>query len=468
MIRRIARKEFIEIQRDGRFRWTAAAVGSLLIAALLIGWKHYAQADRQIRDASVKQRELWLNTPDRNPHAAAHHGMYVFKPVMPLSAVDDGIDEYAGASFFLEAHDQNLSQNKAAEDTTAVQRFGDASAAITLQTLIPLLILLLVFPVFAGEREQGTLRQLVSLGVSRRDLAIGKALGSAGLLMLLLIPATLIGVLAMWLNTTHETLAASIPRMLVMALGYLAYFVVFIGLSLIVSAKAPTARLAFVTLISFWFINCLVAPRIMADVARHTVGVPTTLEFLQAIDDDKARVSIADRQKRVVEQLLAQYGVQKEEDLPVDPFGAHLIEGEKYDSAIYERHINRLFDAYERQERIYNVGAVFAPMLSIQTLSMGLAGTDFKQHRHFADAVSAYRLSWLDVLNEDIFHNRRPGELSYSRGRDLWEQVPEMNYEPPSLMWVMGNHTRSIAALGCWLVAILVATPLTLVRIRID
>jgi ABC-2 type transport system permease protein len=468
MIRRIARKEFIEIQRDGRFRWTAAAVGSLLIAALLIGWKHYAQADRQIRDAGVKQRELWLNTPDRNPHAAAHHGMYVFKPVMPLSAVDDGIDEYAGASFFLEAHDQNLSQNKAAEDTTAVQRFGDASAAITLQTLIPLLILLLVFPVFAGEREQGTLRQLVSLGVSRRDLAIGKALGSAGLLMLLLIPATLIGVLAMWLNTSHETLAASIPRMLVMALGYLVYFAVFIGLSLIVSAKAPTARLAFVALISFWFINCLVAPRIMADVARHMVRVPTTLEFLQAIDDDKARVPVAERQKRVVEQLLAQYKVQKEEDLPVDPFGANLVEGEKSDSAIYERHINRLFDAYERQERIYNVGAVFAPTLSMQTLSMGLAGTDFKQHRHFADAVSAYRLRWLEILNEDIFHNRRPGELSYSRGRGLWEQIPEMNYEPPSLTWVLGNHTRSIVMLGGWLVAVLVATPLTLVRIRID
>jgi ABC-2 type transport system permease protein len=99
---------------------------------------------------------------------------------------------------------------------------------------------------------------------------------------------------------------------------------------------------------------------------------------------------------------------------------------------------------------------------------MGLAGTDFKQHRHFTDSVSAYRLRWLEILNEDIFHNRRPGELSYSRGRDLWEKVPEMNYEPPSLTWVLGNHTRSIAMLGGWLVAVLVVTPLTLIRIRID
>ena len=66
-----------------------------------------------------------------------------------------------------------------------------------LQLLIPLLIILLAFSTFAGEREPGTLRQVLSLGVSRRNLALGKALGVAGALGLLLVPATVLGLAAL-------------------------------------------------------------------------------------------------------------------------------------------------------------------------------------------------------------------------------------------------------------------------------
>ena len=468
MVSHIARKEFVELLRDGRFRWTAGAVFALLVVSLLAGWRHYAEINKQIEAASAEQRELWLNTPDRNPHAAAHHGLYIFKPVMPLSAVDDGIDPYAGVSFFLEAHDQNISQNKPVEDTTAVQRFGETTAATTLQVLVPLMIVLLVFPAFAGEREQGTLRQLLSLGVDSRSLALGKGLGTAGALFLLLVPATAVGLAAMWLSTTPQSFAASLPRVVVMALAYLAYFAVFVGLSLAVSAKAPTARLALVVLISFWFINCLVAPRVMADAARHAVSVPTTTEFLQRIDEDRSKVPAAEWQARVTARLLERYGVGRVEDLPVDPLGAHLIEGEKIDSAIYERHFNELFDDYARQDKIYRAGGVFAPMLAMQPLSMGLAGTDYNQHRHFMKAVGDYRVGWLEILNGDIFNNRRPGELNYARGRDLWEKVPEMRYEPPPLVWVLDHYKLSLALLAAWLAAALVLTPLALSRIRID
>jgi ABC-2 type transport system permease protein len=468
---KIARKEFIEVARDGRFRWAFGAIFTLLAASLLMGWRHYAEVNRQIEAARAEQRELWLNTPDRNPHSAAHHGLYIFKPVMPLSAVDNGIDSYSGVSFLLDAHDQNLSQHKPVEDTTAIQRFSETTTATTLQILIPLLIVLLTFPSFAGEREQGTLRQLLSLGVRRRDLAFGKGLGAAGPILLLLIPATVIGVLAMRLATTTECTPRgwemSWARLSAMVLGYLVYFTIFAGVSLMVSARAATARMALVTLLALWFINCLVAPRVMADAARHAVRLPATSEFLQRIDEDKKQVP-PDWQERITAQLMAQYGVRKVEDLPVDPLGAHLIEGDKIDSAIYEKNFNQLFSAYERQERIYQAGGAFAPMLAMQTLSTGLAGTDLNQHRHFTHAVGEYRKQWLKVLNEDLFFNRRPGQMVYTRGRDLWEQVPEMKYDPPGLVWVLSRYQLSIGLLAGWGLLVVIATPLALAKVKVD
>jgi ABC-2 type transport system permease protein len=464
---KIASKEFTEVARDGRLRWAFGAVFTLLAASLLMSWRHYAEVHRQIEAARAEQRELWLNTPDRNPHSAAHHGLYVFKPVMPLSAVDNGIDSYSGVSFLLDAHDQNLSQHKPVEDTTAIQRFSETTAATTLQVLVPLLIVLLTFPSFAGERELGTLRQLLSLGVRRRDLAFGKGLGAAGPILLLLVPATVIGVLAMRLSATPQGWTISRARLSSMVLGYLVYFTIFVGVSLIVSARVATARMALVTLLTFWFINCLVAPRVMSDVARHAVRAPTTSEFLQRIDEDKKQVP-PDWQKRITDQLMAQYGVRKIEDLPVDPLGAHLIEGDKIDSAIYEKNFNQLFSAYERQERIYQAGAAFAPMLAMQTLSMGLAGTDLNQHRHFTHAVGEYRKQWLKVLNEDLFFNRRPGQMVYTRGRDLWEQVPEMKYDPPGLGWVLSRYHLSIGLLAGWGLLVVIATPLALAKVKVD
>ena len=41
MIRIIARKEFSEIVRDGRFMWTAALMVLLLLTAMLAGWQRH-------------------------------------------------------------------------------------------------------------------------------------------------------------------------------------------------------------------------------------------------------------------------------------------------------------------------------------------------------------------------------------------------------------------------------------------
>src|SRR3546814_4857845 len=65
---------------------------------------------------------------------------------------------------------------------------------MTLQVLLPLLIVLTGFSAFAGERESGTLRQVMSLGVSSRTLLLGKLLGTSAAVGLVALPAILIGV----------------------------------------------------------------------------------------------------------------------------------------------------------------------------------------------------------------------------------------------------------------------------------
>ncbi len=140
-------------------------------------------------------------TDEEEPYSAAHYGVYAFKPKSPLAIVDSGIDPYTCVAVWLEAHKQNEFKYRPAQDRTAVERVGEMTAATTLQVLVPLFIVLMTFSSLAGEREQGTLRQLLSLGVRPRHLALGKAVGIAVALALVLLPAGVLGVAALALSS---------------------------------------------------------------------------------------------------------------------------------------------------------------------------------------------------------------------------------------------------------------------------
>jgi ABC-2 type transport system permease protein len=470
MIIRIARKEFTEMIRDGRFQLTGAIVFALLVVALLTGWKRYVDVSLQHAVALQTQRDLWLGQGAKNPHSAAHYGYYAFKPKLALSALDQGLDPYLGISLFLEAHKQNTANYRPVEEATPVQRFGELTAAATLQGLIPLLIVLLAYAAFAGEREQRTLRQLLSLGVNRKDLALGKALGVAAPLLLLLIPAAAVGVVAMALHSGAQSITMDLPRLAVMIAVYVVYFAVFISIALIVSALAPSSRMALVVLLGFWFFNCLVAARIASDAAKAAHPAPSAIQFNRAIAKEaKGHGEWNDQVKAVKTRLMAEHHVTDAKLLPVNPEAVALDEGERRDALIYEKHFNRLNDIYQSQHRVYQAGAIFAPLLAVQSLSMGLSGTDFAQHRHFAEAAEQYRRTLVNTLNQEIVAQGNTELIWDFKGdRSLWERVTPFSYNAPGLGWALGNHTPSLVLLALWLVAVVVATPQVVARVKID
>ncbi|MCB2109292.1 MAG: ABC transporter permease subunit, partial [Rhodobacteraceae bacterium] len=179
MIISIARKELISALRDGRVIWSAAIFAVMLLAALASAAQRYTVISTERAAAQEIVDMQWNNQGEKNPHAAAHYGVYAFKPVTPLSFFDTGVSSFTGVSIWLEAHKQNMAEGEPARDATAIARFGELTAAFTLQMLLPLLVILLAFSSFAGEREQGTLRQVLSMGVSPTSLLFGKALGAA-------------------------------------------------------------------------------------------------------------------------------------------------------------------------------------------------------------------------------------------------------------------------------------------------
>jgi ABC-2 type transport system permease protein len=456
MIERIARKELVETLRDGRFRVLAAVVLAISVASLAAGWKHYRDVQTQHEEARRATRAQWLDQPAKNPHSAAHYGVYAFKPRSRLSMVDTGIDPYVGVAAWLEAHRQNEFKYRPAQDRTALQRFGELTAAEGFLVLLPLFIVLITFNTFSGEREQGTLRQLLGLGVRPRDLMLGKALGVAGALGLVLVPATIAGVVGLGLTSEFGALANDVPRAAALAAVYLIYFVTLIAIGLGVSVRAKSSRVALVVLLAFWFANSLIAPRAASDLAAALHPTPSAVAFQAAMAKDLSDSSDVERRlQERREELMRRYNATSMDAVPVNFSGISLQEGEEHANEVFDEHFGRLFATYGRQNHVQQGAGAAAPLLPIRALSMGLAGTDFAHHRSFVDAAEAHRRMMQRVLNGDITENARPGEV-YLAGAELWDRVPDFVYEAPDVWWALSQHMLSLALMIAWLAGAIV------------
>jgi ABC-2 type transport system permease protein len=448
-IRLIALKDLREMRRDARLICALALFAALLLAAALGGWRHHQTVAREKAEAAHSERSRWLDLGQYNPHGAAHHGLYVFKQQGPLGFFDPGIEGFLGVGVWLEAHRQNDFVYRPLQDAAPVQRFSQLSPAMALQTLGPLVIILLAFSAFAGEREQGTLRQTLSLGIGGCRLLIGKAGAIAAVLVIALAPPMAVAVLAAWCSREPIPWA----RSSLLALVYLVYLSAFLGLGLAVSARARSARAALASLLAFWTITCFLAPRATAELAAWLYPLPSAVGW-QAEMEAEIRASHAPASEAEVKRaLFAEYGVDREEDLPVNWRGVMVQRDEEQNYPVFDRHFGRLFQRIRDQDAVYQWGGLAAPVLALQALSMGLAGSDFEHHRSFVRAAEDHRRIIQKTLNEELIRHPETDWGVYEAGPELWARVPPFRYEAPGLEVFPRHYFPAALALAAWFLA---------------
>ena len=248
---------------------------------------------------------MWLDKGDMNPHAAAHYGAFVFKPVQPLSAIDPGLDPFVGVFVFLEAHKQQLARHRPIEDATPTRRLGQLTPASAALVLLPLLVVTLTFSSFAAERESGTLRPLLAMGVSRTSLLAGKAIGAVLPLAAVIVPATVIGMALVFWNAPLDPDAPIAARAIGIGVVYLVHTLIWVALGLAVSARARTQGAALVVLLALWFANAFIMPPLAMAVAKWIDPSPSAIEFAASIADEKDTWPSWDaRVDRVMERFL--------------------------------------------------------------------------------------------------------------------------------------------------------------------
>ncbi len=458
MLWSIAKKELTSALRDGRVMWSAAIFALMLVASFASAAQRYAVISKERAAAQEIVNAQWQNQGEKNPHAAAHYGIYAFKPVTPLSFFDTGVSGFTGVSIWLEAHKQNMAEGEPARDATAIARFGELTGAFTLQMLLPLLVILLSFAAFAGEREQGTLRQVLAMGVSPVKLLFGKALGVAAAAGLFVVPVFALGLVGLLLTPGGT---AFIGHGLVLVAIYTIYAAIFLFLTLAVSAAADSSRTALIVMVAFWAVSSVALPKVAADSARLLYATPTTVEFQKAIAADLENgiggktldVLVAERK----EQTLRLYKTDTIDKLPINFQGIVLGLQEQVSNAVFDKHYGLLNATFAKQKGIFETLGVLSPRLAVQMASMELSETSLGTHINFAGQAEMFRRNMIDTMNKAMTMGSTGAKPDYRAGPELWAKIGAFSYTHQSLGTLMASLGASFMTMLLWLAGAIVA-----------
>jgi len=435
----VARDELRLLRRN---RVAVIAVTLLLLLTLVAAATSWAH-QRGIADLRARQQHgadaSFKAQPDRHPHRVVHYGTFIFRPLGPLAAFDPGVDAFTGNAMFLEGHRQNSANFGDVRQSSLLVRFGQLTPAFVLQVVAPLLLIFLGYGAIARERERGTLRLLMLQGVSRRALVGGK-------LLALGLAAAIAGLPAMigFVAVAGRPGASTLP-MAVTALGYLAYFALWVVVILFVSASVRRGRDALLALVAVWAVWAVLLPRVVPDAAGAAVPLRNRLQTDVAIARDLRRMGDSHNPddphyaafKRTV---LARYGVTRVEDLPVNYKGMQGLESERLSSALFNRYTAESDAAQARQIALVDAAGILSPTMALRSLSMAAAGTDLAGHRRFLDQAEAYRYALVQRLNRMQAHDvSYADDTAEDAGADRrkrvsaenWRSMPDFAFAPP-------------------------------------
>jgi ABC-2 type transport system permease protein len=462
-------KEILEIRRDRISSLLLVGFCLLLFLAVITSWSYNKWYSTLRAEVTENARHHWETQGVKNSHSAAHFGIYLFKPLSVFSLWDPGIDKHVGSSVFIEAHKRNPLQFKAVEDNPLLVQWGELTPSYILLFLLPLLIMWLGSNSIVKERTNGTLRLVLSQGLSLQGYAWGKAL------TLWIVVAALI--LLFWfiggslMSFTRSESFFNLQGFLLL-LAYIFFAGIFIHASLTISFLANNQRNALVILITVWFVFVWFVPKLITQLSERIYPSPTFESFQKNLAEDIEKNGLNghggenQKVKKLKELWTQKYGVDSIEKLPVNWVGIILEADEDTNNVIIDRHYEELYKHYEKQNQIHNYGSLLSPVIPALQASMIFSGTDLKSDIHFNERVNDYRKHFIETLNNRLRDKSRYNERDTGTV-EVWKAMPVFDYQPPPLNKKWDQGKSSLLLVSFWLLASMALMQITLTVVKI-
>jgi len=337
----------------------------------------------------------------------------VYRTPTVLSVFSKGIADRLENPERIDLDEVSGSATGVGEANTLLSVFPAMDVTLILKIVISVLALLMAYDVISGEREQGTLRLILSNTAPRHQVLLGKLLAGWMSLAVPVTAAFIVGLLILLMSKAVGLTGADWIRIALMYLVSLIFVASMFNLGLLLSSVSRNSAISLVFALFLWLVFAAILPNASAHLAAELRPIESPEQFaakLKAITDRRDQ-EIAELTRNIVE------GEGSSRSDGAGAFGNGVIVFANkpfmdYLKQIYpitEPHkiqcIDKLLDvkaAYlaslVRQKQLADTLAGATPIVLCERLMSTLAGTDFGNFGAFKNRVRAYRHEVADYV----------------------------------------------------------------------
>lgn len=276
--------------------------------------------------------------------------------------------------------------------------FSTPDFAYIVNIILSLLSLLFVFDTICGEKENGTLKLMLSNSLPRDIILLGKWIGGYISLIAPFLVAVISGLIYLYFRKVILFDSELISRIGLIILTSLMYISLFFTLGIFISTITRKSSTALLLGLFIWVIWILVIPNLAPVISRIAVPIPT----IQKINAEKEAINkeIEIKQRRISRTMIG-YGKEAEklkEDLDEER-KKRIGKLDKF----YE-------DKLEGQVNICKILSRISPSASFIYVTTSLTQTGINQFKIFKQASKRFQDEFMSY-DKRIWEKRRNKEL---------------------------------------------------------
>jgi len=375
----ILKKEILENIRSYRFTILTALLGTLMFISILVSYGDY-----QLRLENYNVLKPQQPAPEK-----------IIIPPTPLSIFVKGLDTNLGRLLELSALGIEVQMSQQSVNRLFTL-FTVPDMLFVIKVMLSLMALLFAFDAISAEKEQGTLKLLLSGGAGRFALLLGKLVGRfmlvfAPFAILFLIAVTVVSVLP-----DVQTDGQYWGKLAVILLVSGVYCLCFTALGLFISTLVHRSSTSVIVSLAAWTFFVFVIPNLGISIARDLASVPPG-----------ERVEM---QGRLAAVQAIYERIQKEKSGRSEHIGVDMV------NQIWAVH-REVFESYRPRidalMRLTRSIVRTSPAGALTFLLTDVAGTGFLEDMRLKDAVMLHvRLNYGKYMQMEP---GEPGSFTYAR-----------------------------------------------------
>ena len=268
----ITKKEFFEKILD--FRVTVSfviAIALTVISTLVVG------ADYQFKKAEYDRIVAKAQSELSEVKVFSQYEPKVFYSPSPLSVFSKGIDVPTPISETININWVPHYRGGVSEEANPLMQVYNALDLVTvIRILFSLLIVLLTFDTFSGEKEQGTIKQMLSNPLSRINVLFGKFIGTLMIVGTVVILTFIITLIVLGFSSDIVLTAEEYLRVLLMAIATFIYLSIFVAIGIFVSIKLHHSSTSLTVMLVIWIFVCILQPNLNTYIANKLTKLTTS------------------------------------------------------------------------------------------------------------------------------------------------------------------------------------------------